>query len=70
MQATREYVSGPQAISIQWRRDKRTINGIAGRARTSQLKCPSIEQIARFVIGFCMRTGRIGAQIDHGTGWE
>jgi hypothetical protein len=28
MQATREYVSGPQAISIQWRRDKRTINGI------------------------------------------
>jgi hypothetical protein len=66
MQATREYVSGSQAISSRLRHDKlRRRNGPKHPA-----ECPSIEQTARFVIGFCVRAGQIGSQdarVDDGT---
>jgi hypothetical protein len=55
MQATREYVSGSQAISSRLRDDKlHRRNGPKHPA-----ECPRIEQTARFVIGFCMSSVRL-----------
>jgi hypothetical protein len=69
MQATREYVSGPQAISIQWRRDKQRLR----HETKDRATCLGIEQTAHFIIGFCVRagqTGSEGARVDDGTDWE